>query len=475
MGFWAGFQKRAMREVATVAIIDVDGRKLLMGQRRDNEKWTTPGGHLEEGEKPIDGAVREVKEESGIRLGDDDLIHIKSKEIQKPGGEKLRVHAYKAFFGSDRLPKTTTRHDPDEEVHGWQWVPMAGGLPPKIRQNLHVPLGRNVLLDHLNLSMPGETLEPPAALTKKAFWQGFLKIADDFSKRPYGEREISALDPKLKGEIWTAKIDGAHTVIKLDKGEIPQLFSHRTSKKTGKPIPYNEKLPHIQRKSPFTGLLRGETYAVHRDGKAVHPDVVTALLNSGPAKSKELQERLGIKTRTALIDVDHFEGRPMANAPFSEKRKVMETIVKANPDFTLPATAVTQKAKESLLQKIMAGTHPETKEGIVVHQMETPSKFIKAKISKDHDVYVRDVFMEENTKASRPQGMAGGFRYSWEPEGPIIGKVGTGFNHDLKREMAQRPDAFIGRVAKVKALDVSKNKVLVKPSFLGWHVDKNLE
>ena len=475
MGFWGGFEKRAMREVATVGIIDVDGRKLLMGKRRDNGRWTNPGGHLEKGENPIDGAVREVHEESGIRLGDDDLIHIKSKTVTKPGGEKLRVHAYKAFFGSDRLPKTTTAHDPDKEVHGWKWVPMANGLPSEVHNNLHVPLGRNVLLDHLNLSKPGELLEPAEALTKKAFWTGFLKIASDFAKRSYGEREISALDPKLEGEAWTAKIDGAHTVIQLIKGEIPQLFSHRVSKKTGLQIPYNEKLPHITRKSPVTALLRGETYAVHKDGTAVHPDVVTALLNSGPARSRELQERLGIKTRTALIDVDQFEGKSMADESFAEKRKVMDLIVKKNPEFTLPATAWSPKQKQSLLDKITAGTHPETKEGIVVHKISEPGKFIKAKLSKDHDVYVRDIFMEEGTKASRPQGLAGGFRYSWEPDGPIVGKVGTGFDHALKREMASRPDAFLGRVAKVKALDVSKNKVLMKPSFQGWHVDKNLE
>lgn len=174
LDFWSGFEKRAMKEVATVGIIDVDGRKLLMGKRKDNGRWTNPGGHLEEGESPIVGAIREVHEEAGIRLGDDDLIHLKSKVVTKPGGEKLKIHAFKVFFGSDRLPKTTTRNDPDEEVHGWKWVPMPGGLPKDIRENLHVPLGRNVLLDNLNLSEPNETLKPSTAL-KTAFWAGFVK------------------------------------------------------------------------------------------------------------------------------------------------------------------------------------------------------------------------------------------------------------------------------------------------------------
>lgn len=172
--FWSGFQKEAMRQVATVGLIDVDGRKLLMGLRKDNGRWTNPGGHLEKGESPIRGAIREVKEESGIKINEDDLVHLKSRVVTKPGGEKLKIHAFKVFFGSDRLPKTTTKHDPDEEVHEWKWIPMAGGLPKDVRSNLHVPLGRNVLLDNLNLSEPNETLKPAAGL-KTAFWQGFQK------------------------------------------------------------------------------------------------------------------------------------------------------------------------------------------------------------------------------------------------------------------------------------------------------------
>lgn len=174
--FWSGFKKEAMKQVASVGIIDVGGRKLLMGKRKDNGRWTNPGGHLEKGESPIEGAIREVKEEAGITLHEDDLIHLKSKVVTKPGGEKLKIHAFKVFFGSDRLPKTTTKNDPDEEVHSWQWFPMAGGLPAHVRTNLHVPLGRNILLDNLNLSASNETLKPAEGL-KVAFWNGFLKGA----------------------------------------------------------------------------------------------------------------------------------------------------------------------------------------------------------------------------------------------------------------------------------------------------------
>lgn len=167
-GFWRGFEKAAMKQVATVALIAVDGKKLLMGKRKDNQKWTTPGGHMEKGEKPIQGAIRETWEEAGINLDEEDLIHVKSNLVKKPNGEKLKVHAFKAFFGTDELTKPTTKNDPDDEVYGWKWVKMKPSLPKEILDNLHVPLGRNVLLDNLGI-------KHPATQAKTAFWADLAK------------------------------------------------------------------------------------------------------------------------------------------------------------------------------------------------------------------------------------------------------------------------------------------------------------
>lgn len=311
-----------------------------------------------------------------------------------------------------------------------------------------------------------------------AFWRGFEKAAADkgiYAKRTYGESSIHDLDPHNPGEVWSAKIDGAHALIEMTKGEVPRLFSHRVSKKTGDQIPYNPKLAHVTRPSPMTGLFRGEVYAIGRDGHAVHPDVVTQVLNSGAEKSHELQKRLGIRTVTALIDVDRVGERDMTAAPYGEKLKIMRQVVAANPDFHLPDLAHTASEKQELRRRIVGGSHPQTKEGMVVHQLEGPAKFSKAKLSDDHDVYIRSVFMEEPTKEGRPAGMAGGFHYSWEPDGPIAGKVGTGFDHATKRDMAENPHNYVGKVAKVRALSVSKNRALMKPSYGGLHVDKNLD
>lgn len=305
------------------------------------------------------------------------------------------------------------------------------------------------------------------------FWEGFEKRAEK-TKSVYRKMDIRSLDPSKEHEAWSVKIDGAHTVTKMEKGKLPLLFSHRASKKTSTLIPYTPKLPHIQNKSPFDAEVRAETYAIDKRGRAVHPDIVTALLNSGVEKSLQMQKDLGIRTATALIDVDKFEGKDMRNAPWGEKRKIMEMIVAKNKDFHLPDTAFSSKQKSSLLSKMLSKKHPQSKEGLVVHDIHSPERpFAKAKLIDEHDVHVVNIFKEEGVKEGR-KPMAGGIIYSWEEGGKPVGKIGTGFSHAMKEDMLSNPDKYIGRVARVKALDLSKNKVLVKPSFSLWHVEKNL-
>jgi 8-oxo-dGTP diphosphatase len=43
-------------------------KRVLLGLHRKLGVWLPPGGHIEEGEHPIDAAIREVREESGIDI-----------------------------------------------------------------------------------------------------------------------------------------------------------------------------------------------------------------------------------------------------------------------------------------------------------------------------------------------------------------------------------------------------------------------
>lgn len=54
---------------AAVAVFDGDDRVLLQ-QRRDNGAWELPGGCVEIGETPWSAALRECREETGVRPRD---------------------------------------------------------------------------------------------------------------------------------------------------------------------------------------------------------------------------------------------------------------------------------------------------------------------------------------------------------------------------------------------------------------------
>lgn len=143
--FLRGFSKQAGKtpEVSCVGVIR-DG-KLLMGKRNDNKRFTNPGGHLNIGEKPVDGAVRELFEETGIESEANDLKHLKTESVTTPTGKKYIIHAY--LLNVPRGTKTSVKEDPDAEVKRWQWLDMP--LPDEVMKNLHSP--KNVLLKALGL------------------------------------------------------------------------------------------------------------------------------------------------------------------------------------------------------------------------------------------------------------------------------------------------------------------------------------
>ncbi len=132
-------------QVASIAVFNEDGR-LLFGKRNDNGKWTLPGGHLEDGETPHAGALRELKEETGI----DGLLDDLGSEVVEAykSDKKIEVHCFISLDGGDG-EKVSSKADPDEECSEWRWVDVSDGLPEEIAGNLHSP--KNVTLRLLGL------------------------------------------------------------------------------------------------------------------------------------------------------------------------------------------------------------------------------------------------------------------------------------------------------------------------------------
>ncbi len=132
--------------VAAIGVFNRDG-KMLWGRRKDNNRWTTPAGHLEPGETPHAGALRELHEEAGLHPAEALVSAGQSK-----GGPKndLDIHGFHALC--DGEPHTD--NDPDDEVGEWKWVDISKGIPKAMLAEMHVPPEKNILLRSADAKPP---------------------------------------------------------------------------------------------------------------------------------------------------------------------------------------------------------------------------------------------------------------------------------------------------------------------------------
>ncbi len=125
-------------EVASIAVIR-DGA-LLWIRRADNSLWTLPGGHLNPGEEPLDGALRELREETGLTPPESDIEFLGDDLV--PGKAHLRIYCFVVEVPSDT--KVDLSQDPDQEASDYEWK---DELPES--DHCHVSHGDNVTLKFL--------------------------------------------------------------------------------------------------------------------------------------------------------------------------------------------------------------------------------------------------------------------------------------------------------------------------------------
>jgi len=127
-------------KVSVIAIHHPEFDNLILhGKRRDNKKWTIPGGGADGGESAIKCANRELMEETGLKIP---KLKYWGKKIIKGKDEDIEVSL---FVG--KCPKSLNLkigEDPDEEMVHFKF------LDPLVHGNLHVPMNRNILKEYLS-------------------------------------------------------------------------------------------------------------------------------------------------------------------------------------------------------------------------------------------------------------------------------------------------------------------------------------
>lgn len=294
------------------------------------------------------------------------------------------------------------------------------------------------------------------------------------SKPQYKEIKPEQVAFSDVGEVMTPKLDGAHVLVDMKGPNAPmRVYSYRPTERRTGIIEHTFKFPDFHRRmtSPSTKntLLRAELWA-SKDGKAIPAEQLGGLLNSSVLKSRAKQQEGNIKLRLTGIDVVKHKGKNYENKDFNQKMKALRTITRGSRGaIEMPPIARTSEEKQRLLDDIKQGRMPETKEGVVIHRVDKPAPPTKVKFKNQDDVYVREIFTKDRGKA---RGHSGGFAYSLDPDGPIVGRVGTGFNHKTRKDMLENPDKYVGRVAKVQSQGPYSSGALRAPSFDEWHIDK---
>jgi 8-oxo-dGTP diphosphatase len=128
LGWTTGQPIPSMTRLAAYGVIRRDGRVLLCRVAPGNlgeGRWTLPGGGLQFGEAPAAAAVREVEEETGLRVELGRVIGVDSTRWDRAGdGSPIDTHALHIVYTAE-VVGGSLRHEVGGSTDRAEWVPLA--------------------------------------------------------------------------------------------------------------------------------------------------------------------------------------------------------------------------------------------------------------------------------------------------------------------------------------------------------------
>lgn len=283
-----------------------------------------------------------------------------------------------------------------------------------------------------------------------------------YKKEHFRSVPLEKVADLMDGKAYaTPKLDGAGALASIG-GRGIRVFGIRPDK-DGNTIEYTDHiggLRGVDIPKELEGLLlRGEVVAT-RDGKVLPPQETSGFLNSALIKAAARRVNENVRLKMAPLAVVGPSGDEY------DPGKVSEIVRKLGLPQFMEVPRYGKAAALEALRRMKEGTHPLTSEGLVIQRPgERP---VKAKLTEDSDVVIRRIFPAATSDGSH---RAGGFEYSLPGSDEIVGRVGTGFSHELLRDMLDNPGGYVGRTARIRHLGQYDSGAYRAPGFVSMKED----
>jgi hypothetical protein len=269
--------------------------------------------------------------------------------------------------------------------------------------------------------------------------------------------------------VLSSKIDGGQVEVHL--GKRTEVFSHDPST-SGEHINYTYLLGADRVKPPKEfrrSKVQAEVFGV-RNGKVIPQQELAPIMNASTGKSlKDLEEK-GIQLFVAPFKVVEHKGQTTSALKYGEQINLLKSLVGQMPkNWVIPDLAFTDAEKQKMVSKIRKGKHPLTREGAIAWPLhETAATPTKLPIRPHSQVYIVEIYPMKSKGKDLP--LAGGFSYSLKPGGPAVGRVGTGFDMQIRKELWEERARLTGKAAIVSSLREFKSGAKRAPSFISLHL-----
>jgi len=413
------------------------------------------------------------------------------------GGNLDRVQPLEVQLGSARVMSRILRRMTNKEapmstrISSTILSPLTESVAALTRADHYDPTSNTVVLYHPHKAILAHELGHAYDASRS---KNRIKWSDRYASTPgnilKGERAASEKALKvLKGTSPKRDVDAARKMLMIAYGTyvdsaVAEEALEATLKAGGsfdEAIAAGEKaekkskakrLKEWAKKGPFLNLVKRSGGALERPaekrGGAIPAAELGGILNATLQEAQRKKREKNIAMRNAIFDI-YVKGRdPVARSvPYKERVEMIKEVLRHLPQkqFHLPRMATTPEEQKKLWEDIKAGRNQRTHEGVVF--WDAKGKPHKTKLLTESDVHITDIFPQVKGDTS----LAGGFRYALKPGGDPVGKVGTGFSSEVRKQMMESPDDFIGRVARIRAQEQFPSGAYRAPAFLALHED----